>query len=59
MTRGFQSPLFDFACLLLPTLWFGLIVGASFVATPCEVRGADLDASSGLGCRTGHIRDLE
>jgi hypothetical protein len=42
MKRTFESPLVDFAYLLLPVLWFGLLVGVSFIATPAKFNAASL-----------------
>lgn len=40
--RKFESPLVDLAYILLPTLWFGLLVGVSFIATPVKFQAASL-----------------
>ncbi|MEO6074587.1 MAG: hypothetical protein ABIP67_15290 [Burkholderiales bacterium] len=42
MKRTFESPLVGFAYLLLPALWFGLLVGVSFIATPAKFDAASL-----------------
>lgn len=42
MTRSFPSPVAEIACLLLPTLWFGLIMGVSFLATPAKFEAPTL-----------------
>ena len=42
MQRTFESPLVDLTYILLPTLWFGLLVGVSFVATPAKFQASSL-----------------
>jgi hypothetical protein len=37
-----QLPLMEIACLLMPSLWAGLLVGVSFIATPAMFRAPSL-----------------
>jgi hypothetical protein len=37
-----RPPLMEIACLLLPSLWVGLLIGVSFIATPVKFRAPSL-----------------
>ena len=37
-----RPPLMEIACLLMPSLWAGLLIGVSFIATPAMFRAQSL-----------------
>jgi len=37
-----RPPLMEITCLLLPSLWAGLLIGVSFIATPVKFRAPSL-----------------
>src|SRR5689334_13709779 len=42
MADGLQLSFLDIAFLLMPTLWAGLLVGVSFIATPAKFQAPSL-----------------
>ena len=43
-----RPPLMEIACLLMPSLWAGLLVGVSFIATPALFRAPSLTLPAAL-----------
>ena len=50
--RTFSSPYVDIAHLLVPVLWFGLLVGVCFVAVPVKF-------ACGTRCRARDLRPFQ
>jgi hypothetical protein len=52
-----SAPLMEIACLLLPCLWAGLLVGVSFIATPAKFYAPSLSRAVALDVgRTTYAR---